>query len=85
METEVALGQTRAYGRATAKLLLPDILTYDTGNPATFVPGLNGRALADDVIDLELTVVSNGAITTDKVDANDKPFRTSFPYLAAPH
>jgi Domain of unknown function (DUF4331) len=85
VETEVALGQTRAYGRAIAKLLLPDILTYDTGNPATFVPGLNGRALADDVIDLELTVVSNGAITTDKVDANDKPFRRSFPYLAAPH
>jgi Domain of unknown function (DUF4331) len=85
VDTEVALGQTRAYGRKIAKLLLPDVLTYDTANPGTFVPGLNGRALADDVIDLELTVVSNGAITTDKVDANDKPFLGSFPYLAAPH
>ncbi len=84
IDTEVALGQSTAYGRSIAKLLLPDILTYDTGNLATFVPGLNGRALADDVIDLELSVVSNGAITTDMVDANDRPFLTSFPYLATP-
>ena len=85
VDTEVALGQSAAYGKTIAKLLLPDVLTYDTGDLGSFVPGLNGRAPADDVIDLELSVVSNGAITTDNVDANDRPFPTSFPYLAAPH
>jgi len=37
--------------------------------------------LADDVIDTELSVISNGAITTDCV-ANDSNFSNSFPYLA---
>jgi Domain of unknown function (DUF4331) len=85
VDTEVSLGLPKSYGKALAKLLLPDILTYDTADLGTFVPGLNGRAPADDVIDLELTVVSKGGITTDKVDANDAALPTSFPYLAAPH
>jgi len=85
IDTEVALGLPESYGEALAKLLLPDILTYDTANLGTFVPGLNGRAPTDDVIDLELTVVSKGGITTDKVDENDASLPSSFPYLAAPH
>jgi hypothetical protein len=49
----------------------------------------NGRRLADDVTDIELRVVA-GALTGGKialgdgVDQNDKPFRTSFPYVAQP-
>ena len=46
----------------------------------------NGRALADDVTDTLLTVAChNGQPVGDGVDANDKPFTTTFPYLASPH
>ncbi len=62
-----------------ADFLLPDILTVDTSSTAGFP---NGRGLADDVIDIELGLVTNGAVTTDCV-ADDSAFSTSFPYLAA--
>jgi hypothetical protein len=45
-----------------AEILLPDILTYDYASSAGF---LNGRKLADDVIDAELSLVTNGKITSD--------------------
>jgi hypothetical protein len=63
---------------ALADILLPDILTVDTSNPAGF---LNGRGLADDVIDAEYPLVTNGAVTTDCV-SNDSAFTDTFPYLA---
>lgn len=77
-DTLVALGNTSAYAEAVTNILLPDILTFDTSSSAGF---LNGRRLADDVIDAELGVISNGAITTDCV-ANDSNFSNAFPYLA---
>lgn len=46
----------------------------------------NGRKLTDDVTDTLLTVAcNNGATVGDGVNANDKPFTTTFPYLASPH
>lgn len=92
-------------GTATAirGLLLPDVLNITTadlgkaggtsftgdkaGNP------LNGRTLAEDVIDFELFVVTGGLdsqvpgaiLDSDHVDANDAPFLSSFPYLAPAH
>ena len=57
----------------------------------------NGRALADDVTDIELRALAGATAFTpefnispnkdlgDGVDANDKPFLSSFPYVAAPH
>jgi hypothetical protein len=63
---------------ALADFLLPDILTVDTSSSAGFP---NGRRLADDVIDIELGLVTNGAVTTDCV-ANDSAFSGAFPYLA---
>jgi hypothetical protein len=63
---------------ALADFLLPDILTVDTSSSAGFP---NGRRLADDVIDIELGLVTNGAVTSDCV-ANDSAFTNSFPYLA---
>lgn len=60
-------------------VLLPDVLTFDTSSAAGF---LNGRQLADDVIDAELNLLSAGAVSGDGVDANDVPFSTAFPYLA---
>ncbi len=65
--------------QALADILLPDILTVDTSDPAGF---LNGRGLADDVIDIELGIVTNGGLTSDCVDANDAAFSSTFPYLA---
>jgi hypothetical protein len=63
---------------ALADFLLPDVLTVDTSSTAGFP---NGRRLADDVIDVELGLVTNGAVTTDCV-ANDSVFSATFPYLA---
>ena len=65
-----------------ADVVLPDILTFDTSNSQGF---LNGRRPADDVIDAELGLVTEGAATTDCVSANDKAFLAGFPYLAGPH
>jgi hypothetical protein len=65
-----------------AKVLLPDTLTFQVGNAAGF---LNGRKLADDVIDAEFGLLTNGNISSDGVDANDKAFTGVFPYLAAAH
>jgi Domain of unknown function (DUF4331) len=64
-----------------ADVLLPDILTFDTAKSAGF---LNGRRLADDVIDAELDLITEGAVKTDCVRKNDRAFRTAFPYLADP-
>jgi hypothetical protein len=66
-----------------AKVLLPDRLPYDTSNPKT--NGVfNGRALADDVIDTELTVVTKSAVPTDCVGPHSD-YLKSFPYLGPPH
>jgi len=64
---------------ALTSVLLPDVLTFDTSSSDGF---LNGRQLADDVIDAELGLLTAGAVTGDGVDMNDVPFRGVFPYLA---
>ena len=50
----------------------------------------DGRRLTDDVVDIELRVIGGALIGKslplgDGVDQNDVPFRTTFPYVAAPH
>lgn len=67
---------------ALAGILLPDLLTVDASSSSGF---LNGRQPANDVIDAELNLLTNGGVTTDMVNANDVPFLTAFPYLAAKH
>ncbi len=63
---------------ALADFLLPDILTIDTAMPTAFP---NGRGLADDVIDIELGLVTNSFVTSDCV-VSDSAFTSTFPYLA---
>ena len=63
-------------------MLLPDVITYDTSQPADF-GALNGRALADDVIDVALSVVANTPLT-DCI-GNDSVFRSHFPYVGRPN
>lgn len=77
-----ATGYTPAQINAIANVLLPDTLRIQLGNNAGF---LNGRKPKDDVINAEFSLVTNGALTSDGVDANDKAFLTAFPYLATPH
>ena len=75
-------GYSLADATKYAQVLLPDILTYDTSTQAA--GPLNGRALADDVIDGELGLVTNGGIPTDCVGPHTD-YSTSFPYLGNPH
>ena len=87
-----ALGQTAAQFTG---LLATDVLNVSTTGKTTFFDGTNvltGRALADDVIDVELLLLfggpsgtSNPGLTSDNVNANDKMFSSTFPYLATPH
>jgi hypothetical protein len=65
-----------------SSVLLPDQLPLDTTNAAGFP---NGRQLANDVIDVELQLITGDSSATDCIDANDRPFSTSFPYLASPN
>ncbi len=83
---------TGAQAAALADVLLPDLLTYTVGTTAA--GPLNGRGLTDDVIDVELNIVTggypfagrnaNGAITGDGVGPH-ADYLGSFPYLGTPH
>ena len=75
-------GGDTATAATLASILLPDVLTVDVTSTAGF---LNGRQLANDVIDAELNLLTKGAVTTDGVNGNDVAYRTTFPYLAVPH
>jgi hypothetical protein len=80
----MAFGQDAASANALADALSPDLQPIDLAQPTGF---LNGRKLDDDVITAELHLIfgSNAALNDDHVDANDKPFLATFPYLAGPH
>lgn len=89
--TANALGQTKDQ---FASLLATDVLNVKTSGVTTFFDGTNvltGRKLDDDVIDTELLLIFGGAsgtsnpgLTKDNVNANDKAFLNTFPYLASP-
>jgi len=96
-------GRSESDANALANLFLPDVQFFQLGNPngfGTFLsdPDLgnvlgNGRRLRDDTIDFLLTVLTNGAITSDNVpDDNgaritDGDFGTTaaFPYIGPPN
>jgi hypothetical protein len=77
---------------ALADILLPDVIRYTLGSVAA--GPLNGRALADDVIDAELNITTGGiafpgrdgvgAIPTDGVGPHGD-YLSAFPYLGVPH
>ena len=88
--------------RATALILafLPDVMRMDTTGASGYANALNakgspirGRKILDDVIDITLTVVTNGAIKSDNVSfagpnaggTGHKALLDSFPYLAEPN
>ncbi|MDY0779782.1 DUF4331 family protein [Tenacibaculum sp. IB213877] len=75
-------------------VLATDVLSVSLDGATTFYDGTNvltGRALTDDVITVELLLIFGGEdfsenpnLSDDHVDANDKQFLSSFPYLASP-
>lgn len=65
----------------TAGTLLPDILIYDCRNPAGYP---NGRQLTDDIIDIQLATLTNGAVISDLVGPHTDHL-PAFPYLGDPH
>ena len=86
---------SNAQAAALAGVLIPDVLVYSRSSklPAP----LNGRALADDVIDVELNVTTggdplglfsdrdaNGAVPSDGVGPHTD-YLSRFPYLGKPH
>jgi hypothetical protein len=92
-----ANGGTNALGQDSAAftgLLATDVLNVSLDGTTTFFDGTNvltGRNLADDVITVELLLIFGGedfsenpTLSNDNVDANDKTFLSSFPYLATP-
>jgi hypothetical protein len=89
-----ALGQDAA---TFTGLLATDVLNLSLEGTTSFYDGTNlltGRALADDVITVELilifggetglTMSENPGLSDDNVSANDKPDLNTFPYLASP-
>lgn len=86
---------TDPQARALASVLIPDVLVYSRSS--SLPAPLNGRALADDVIDVELNIVTggdpldlfadrdaNGAVTGDGVGPHTD-YLSRFPYLGKPH
>ena len=65
-----------------ARKLLPDVLFYDPRRPVSFPH--NGRTLTDDVVDVFLSIYTNGKVTGDKVGPH-RDLLAEFPYLGPPH
>ena len=68
--------------RRVAGTLLPDVLPYEPGRPASYPQ--NGRALTDDVADHFLSVFTNGKVTGDGVGPHGD-LLDEFPYVGPPH
>jgi hypothetical protein len=65
-----------------ARKLLPDILSYDPREPVRYPH--NGRTLTDDVVDVFLSMYTNGKVMGDKVGPHGD-LLDDFPYLGPPH
>jgi hypothetical protein len=79
---EHAGGYSPAEAAQVAQSLLPDMMPYEPGRPASFP--VNGRALTDDAADAFIAILTNGKITDDGVGAH-KDLLNQFPYVGPPH
>jgi hypothetical protein len=100
-QTLLALGNSDARANALLGAFLPDVLRIDTTGPSGYGNALNakgspirGRLFKDDVIDITLSVLTNGAVASDNVSYDGtpgnpsqghNPLVPSFPYLALPN
>jgi len=101
IKTLKAVGNTDARANALVAAFLPDVMRIDTTGSSGYANDLNakgspvrGRLFKDDVFDITISVLTNGAITTDNVSyegtpgnpaQGHKPLAPSFPYLALPN
>jgi len=81
-ELEHTGGYSPQDATAVARKLLPDILSYNPGEPTSFPH--NGRTLTDDVVDVFLPMYTNGKVTRDGVGPHGDLLH-EFPYLGPPH
>lgn len=100
-KTLKAIGNSDERTNALLGAFLPDVMRIDTTSTSGYGNALNakgspirGRLLKDDVIDITLGVLTNGAITSDNASyegtpgnpsQGHHPLETSFPYLALPN
>ena len=73
------------YAKRLIERLCPTTLPYVLGTAASFdFVGINGRGLADDVMDVILTLATNTALG-DGVRPDTKRLRPEFPYFGEPY
>ena len=100
-QTLRAIGNSEERANALLGAFLPDVMRIDTTGPSGYANDLNaqgspirGRLIKDDVVDITLSVLTDGAITTDNVSyegtpsnpaQGHQPLSDSFPYLAPPN
>ncbi len=75
-------GYAPAEAERAARSLLPDILSYDPSQPASFPH--NGRSLTDDAADVFIAILTNGKIPGDNVGPHTD-LLAEFPYIGPPH
>lgn len=75
-------GYEPAEAERVAATLLPDLLPFEPGRPASYPR--NGRALTDDVQDHFFAILTKGRVTTDGVGPH-ADLLAEFPYLGPPH
>lgn len=72
------------YAKQIVGRLCPTTLSYELGTQAAFdQAGFNGRALADDVMDVILTLTTNRPLA-DGVAPDKSRIRSEFPYFGEP-
>ena len=101
IKTLKAVGNNDARANALIGAFLPDVMRIDTTGTSGYGNALNakgspirGRLPKDDVFDITIGVLTNGAITTDNVSYDGtpgnpaqghSPLVKNFPYLAVPN
>jgi hypothetical protein len=71
-----------AHAEQVQAAFLPDVVTYQPGQPAAFQPGSgNGRALGDDAFDIAVAALAGATLGNASVP---RPPTAEFPYLSAP-
>ncbi|MEL6248319.1 MAG: DUF4331 family protein, partial [Cyanobacteria bacterium J06627_15] len=100
-QTLLAVGNSEERANALLGAFLPDVMRIDTSGPSGYANDLNakgspvrGRLLEDDVVDVTLSVLTDGAIPSDNVSfegtpgnpsQGHDPLESAFPYLALPN
>ena len=76
-------GDPARYADAAAKEILPDLLPYVIGSPASFsFAGMNGRSLSDNAPEVMFSLVTNSAVSTGLSGSASRTV-SEFPFVTA--